>query len=140
MKRNTNRAMLHLIVQVELDSIGQQVNEVQNIIQRRTPVQPASILEGLCTLNTNVRKIANQTAGISLDHIESGHQEAGNAIMQIQSNTQDLMNRIDHIKDGLEAGPSSSIDQGNKSGGFGSEIDIWKCVASCVCVAFGGYC
>ena len=89
---------------------------MENIISRRGGVvQPSSILEGLAALNTNIRKIANQTAGISLDHIESGHQEAGNAIRQIQANTQDLMNRIDHIKEGLQQGPMRTPAQGKFS-------------------------
>ena len=97
-----------VILQIELDSIGQQVNEVENIISSRGgAVQGSSVLEGLAALNTNIRKISNQTAGISLDHIESGHHEAENSIRQIHINTQSLMNRIDQIKDGLQ-----STDQG----------------------------
>eukprot|EP00624_Nannochloropsis_granulata_P002009 evm.model.NODE_19488_length_45021_cov_26.593590.2 len=108
--------------QVELDSIAQQVAEIETaVLNRRATVAPASVLEGLSALSGNLQSIAAQIDAHSHDHTESGQGEALALGQRIRSTAQAVGERIAQMRNELNSATAGS-GEGEEGGGGGAVI------------------
>lgn len=72
--------------QLELDSIDRQVREVEDAVSRGVvaPAQVSPVLDGLTALAASISGVEAQSRATSLDHIESGQDEAHGLSQHLQ--------------------------------------------------------
>lgn len=107
------------MAQVDLDTISRQVQEVEGAVVRGvvTEEQASSVLDGLSALASSVGGVEGQARGTSLDHIESGHQEARTLSQRLQQNIADIQQRIARLRGCLDKTTSPGASGGSNTEG-----------------------
>lgn len=104
---------------MDLDTISRQVQEVEGAVVRGvvTEEQASSVLDGLSALASSVGGVEGQARGTSLDHIESGHQEARTLSQRLQQDIADIQQRIARLRGCLDRTASHGASAGNNTEG-----------------------
>jgi hypothetical protein len=84
---------------MELDSIKQQVSEVEMAVTRRAPVEATAVLEGLGKLSSLVASVVAQTDGACTDHIESGREDAQALAQHLKEQSRMLLESISSLSE-----------------------------------------